>query len=386
MWIESLEERKKSKLKRYIQKILLVTSLITVGIRYPAKVISQPLSKPKINEVNLYSNRSFITKAVERTGSAVVTIDTQRYVKKRKFPRNSQLFIDPYFERFFGLDLPNDNPPRIEQSQGSGFIFADGLIMTNAHVVNRSDKVIVGLTNGKKFEAKLIGQDFFTDLAVLKIEGKGPWPKAKLGNSAKIKVGDWAIAVGNPFGLENTVTLGIISNLNRNVNQLGIYDKKLELIQTDAAINPGNSGGPLLNSEGEVIGINTLIRSGPGAGLSFAIPINKAKEIAYQLIKNGKVIHPMIGISLIEEKNSEKKNNSVKVGYVVPNSPAEKSGIMINDIIVKVGNKDIVKASDVIDKISQNGINKEVNILLKRKNKFIKLKVIPTDITNLENN
>ena len=384
--MKSLAELQKSKLKRYIQKILLVTSLIAVGIRYPAKVISQPLSKPKINEVNLYSNRSFITKAVERTGSAVVTIDTQRYVKKRKFPRNSQLFIDPYFERFFGLDLPNDNPPRIEQSQGSGFIFADGLIMTNAHVVNRSDKVIVGLTNGKKFEAKLIGQDFFTDLAVLKIEGKGPWPKAKLGNSAKIKVGDWAIAVGNPFGLENTVTLGIISNLNRNVNQLGIYDKKLELIQTDAAINPGNSGGPLLNSEGEVIGINTLIRSGPGAGLSFAIPINKAKEIAYQLIKNGKVIHPMIGISLIEEKNSEKKNNSVKVGYVVPNSPAEKSGIMIEDTIVKVGNKNIETASDVIDQISKNGINKQLNILLKRRNKFIQLKVIPTDITNLEKN
>ena len=373
-------------MKRDFQKLLLIVSLTIVGIRYPAKIISQPLSKAKINEVNLYSNKSFITKAVERTGAAVVTIDTQRYVKKRNFPRNSQLFLDPYFERFFGLDLPNENRPRIEQNQGSGFIFADGLVMTNAHVVNGSDKVIVGLTNGKKLNAKLIGQDFFTDLAVLKIEGKGPWPKAKLGNSEKIKVGDWAIAVGNPFGLENTVTLGIISNLNRNVTQLGIYDKKLELIQTDAAINPGNSGGPLLNSDGEVIGINTLIRSGPGAGLSFAIPINKAKEIAYQLLNNGKVIHPMIGISLIEESISERKNNVVKVGYVVPNSPAEKSGIKIDDILIKIGNKDIETASDVIEQISKNGIKKQVNILLKRKNKFIKLKVIPTDITNLQNN
>jgi S1-C subfamily serine protease len=373
-------------LKRYIQKLLLIVSLITVGITYPVKVIPQPLSKQKINEASLFSNKSFITKAVERTGAAVVTIDTQRYVKKRNFPRNSQLFLDPYFERFFGLDLPNENRPRIEQNQGSGFIFADGLVMTNAHVVNGSDKVIVGLTNGKKINAKLIGQDSFTDLAVLKIEGKGPWPKAKLGDSSKIKVGDWAIAVGNPFGLENTVTLGIISNLNRNVTQLGIYDKKLELIQTDAAINPGNSGGPLLNSDGEVIGINTLIRSGPGAGLSFAIPINKAKKIAYQLIKNGKVIHPMIGISLIEESISEGKNNVVKVGYVVPNSPAEKSGIKIEDILIKIGDKDIETASDVIEQISKNGIKKQINILLKRKNKFIKLKVIPTDITNLQNN
>jgi len=158
------------------------------------------------------------------------------------------------------------------------------------------------------------------------------------------------------------------------------------LIQTDAAINPGNSGGPLLNSEGEVIGINTLIRSGPGAGLSFAIPINQAKEIASQLINNGKVIHPMIGISLIDERNFEKNKNVVKVGYVVPNSPAKKSGILINDIIIKVGNKDIETASDVIDQISKNGINKQINILLKRRNKFIKLKVIPTDITNLQNN
>jgi len=373
------------KFKPYNHNKLLISSAITMGIIFPLNVISQPLTKQKFNEDNFYSKRSFISEAVEKTGPSVVTIDTQRYVKKRKFPRNSQLNLDPYFERFFGLDLPYDNQPRIEQNQGSGFIFADGLVMTNSHVVNGSDKVIVGLTTGKKLKAKLIGQDFFTDLAVLKIEGNGPWPIAQLGDSTKIKVGDWAIAVGNPFGLENTVTLGIISNLKRNVTQLGIYDKKLELIQTDAAINPGNSGGPLLNSNGEVIGINTLIRSGPGAGLSFAIPINKAKDIAYQLINNGKVIHPMIGISLINETNYETNNNAVKVGYVVPNSPAEKSGIMKDDIIIKVGNKNIETASDVTNQISNHGITKQINILLRRRNKLIKLKVVPTDISNLKN-
>ncbi len=380
-----LKKRKKSKLKRYSHKKLLLLSAIALSIFSPSNIISQPVNNQKFSEANIHLNKSFITKAVERTGSSVVTIDTQRYVKKRRSLSSSQLFLDPYFERFFGLDLPNDNQPRIEANQGSGFIFADGLVMTNAHVVNGSDQVIVGLTNGQKLKAKLIGEDFFTDIAILAIQGKGPWPKAQLGDSSKIKVGDWAIAVGNPFGLENTVTLGIISNLKRNVTQLGIYDKKLELIQTDAAINPGNSGGPLLNSTGEVIGINTLIRSGPGAGLSFAIPINKAKEIAYQLINNGKVIHPMIGISLIDESNFEKNFNTVKVGYVVPNSPAEKSGIKVNDQIIKVGNKNIETASDVISVISNNGVNKQINILLKRRGKFIRLKVTPTDISNLQN-
>ena len=355
-----------------------------MGFLYPSKILSQPFVNPKLNEINKYSNTSFITKAIEKTGSSVVTIETQRYVKSRQFSQDSKLFFDQ-FERFFGLDLPNNSQRSIEEGQGSGFIFEDGLVMTNAHVVNGSDRVIIGLNNGKKFKGKLIGQDFFTDLAVLKIEGKGPWPKAELGDSTTIKVGDWAIAVGNPFGLENTVTLGIISNLKRNVTQLGIYDKKLELIQTDAAINPGNSGGPLLNSNGEVIGINTLIRSGPGAGLSFAIPINKAKEIADQLIKNGKVIHPMIGITLLDEINFETNKNTVKVGYVVPNSPAEKSGIRINDVIIKVGNKNIESASDVISEISKNGVNKQINISLKRRKKIISLKVKPTNITNLQN-
>ena len=373
----------KGKFIKFSFKKLFFLSCLTLGLINKSNVISQPIVNQNLNEESKISNISFITKAVKKTGASVVTIDTQRFVENRQFSRDSRIFLDPYFERFFGLQLPPENQPRIEQSQGSGFIFGDGLVMTNAHVVNRSQKLIVGLSNGTKYKGKLIGQDLLTDLAVIKLEGKGPWPKAILGDSTKIEVGDWAIAVGNPFGLENTVTLGIISNLNRNVSQLGIYDKKFELIQTDAAINPGNSGGPLLNSKGEVIGINTLIRSGPGAGLSFAIPINKAKNIASQLIKNGKVIHPMIGINLIDENYFETNESIVKVGYVVPNSPAAKSGIFINDIILKVGKTNINNSSDVINEISNNGINKFINITLKRKNKIIKLKVKPIDITNL---
>ena len=374
---------KKTNLKHYSKKILLLSSALILSIASNSYVSSQVFPPANFNEDYKKKNKSFITKAVEKTGASVVTIDTQRLIKKNQYPRDSRKLIDPYFEKFFGLELPYENPPRIEQSQGSGFIFADGLVMTNAHVIDGSDKVIVGLTNGQKLKGKLIGKDFFTDLAILKLEGKGPWPKATLGDSTKIKVGDWAIAVGNPFGLENTVTLGIISNLNRNVTQLGIYDKKLELIQTDAAINPGNSGGPLLNSDGEVIGINTLIRSGPGAGLSFAIPINKAKEIANQLITNGKVIHPMIGISLVDKANFEKGENTVIVGYVVPNSPAAKSGIFVNDKILKVGKKDIETASDVIREISNNGINKNIKIFLKRDKKIIRITVKPIDISEL---
>ena len=376
---------KQTKQMRFSFKKLFFLSYLTLGLFNKPYLISQPIISQNVEKESKITNTSFITKAIKKTGASVVTIETQRFVKNKNFSRDSRIFIDPYFERFFGLQLPRENQPRIEQSQGSGFIFGDGLVMTNAHVVNGSEKLVVGLSNGTKYKGNLIGQDLLTDIAVIKLEGQGPWPKAILGDSSKIEVGDWAIAVGNPFGLENTVTLGIISNLNRNVSQLGIYDKKFELIQTDAAINPGNSGGPLLNSKGEVIGINTLIRSGPGAGLSFAIPINKAKDISSQIVKNGRVIHPMIGISLIDETNVVSYKRIVKVGYVVPNSPAEKSGISVNDIIIKVGKKDINNSSDVINQISKNGIKKFINITLKRKNKIIKLKVKPTDIKNLSN-
>jgi len=365
---------------------LFYISAIILGLSLNPKSFSSTKKTKIDNSLIINESKSFITKAIEKSGPSVVTIDTQRLIKSKKLSRNSNILIDPYFERFFGLTIPYESRERIEQGQGSGVIIDNGIVLTNAHVVNQSEKLIVGLKDGRKFSGKVIGQDMLTDLAVIELKGKGPWPKARLGNSDEIKVGDWAIAVGNPYGLENTVTLGIISNLNRNVAQLGIYDKKINLIQTDAAINPGNSGGPLLNSKGEVIGINTLIRSGPGAGLSFAIPINKVKRIVNELLVNGKVIHPMIGISLINETSINKNNLKVKVGYVVPKSPADKSGILENDIILKVEKEYIYKSSDVVDAINKNGVKKFANILIERNNRLLNIKVKPIDIRDLSKN
>ena len=365
---------------------MLFASSLIAGLSINPYAVSSPILDKVRSKIYGSSSSSFITSAIEKSGPSVVTIDTQRIIRKRRFPNESRIQLDPYFERIFGLRFPYELEQRIEEGQGSGFIFDDGLVITNAHVINNTQKLIVGLSDGRKFKGSVLGKDLLTDLAVIKLEGKGPWPKAILGDSDTIKVGDWAIAVGNPFGLENTVTLGIISNLNRNVSQLGIYDKKFDLIQTDAAINPGNSGGPLLNNLGEVIGINTLIRSGPGAGLSFAIPINKAKKIANDLIKTGKVIHPMIGISLLNEFNLEQNKINVKVGYVVPRSPAEKSGILKNDFILKIDQKTMNRSSDVVNAINNNGIKKNLNILIRRKNKILNIQVKPIDIRNLSSN
>ncbi len=366
----------------FLTNNLFLVGLLAIGTHFSTiEALSNPNILNKNNLENSFNKKkSFITLAIEKAGSSVVTIENQRLINGKSISKQSSILIDPYFERFFGLRLPKEIEPRIEQSQGSGFIFKDGLVITNAHVVSNSDKLIVGLSDGRKFKGTIIGQDSISDLAIIKLNGKGPWPKAILGDSNEIQVGDWAIAVGNPFGLENTVTLGIISNLNRNVSQLGIYDKRLNLIQTDAAINPGNSGGPLLNEKGEVVGINTLIRSGPGAGLSFAIPINKAQEIAKQLIATGEVTHPMIGISLINELSSKTNKNKVKVGYVVPNSPAARSGILVGDIMLKIDQSEIKQSSDVINAINKIGVNKFAKITVKRNNKIIKFSVKPVDI------
>jgi S1-C subfamily serine protease len=326
------------------------------------------------------SRQSFVADAVRRSGPAVVTIDTERTVVR---PGSGGLppgmMLDPFFRRFF----PQAQQPsqRTERGQGSGVIFqSDGLILTNAHVVEKTDRVYVGLKDGRRTEGKVIGLDNVTDLALVRLMEPGPWPVAPLGNSDALQVGDWAIAVGNPFGLDNTVTMGIISNLNRNVAKLGITDKRLDLIQTDAAINPGNSGGPLLNADGEVVGINTLVRSGPGAGLGFAIPINRAREIATQLLATGRVSHPMIGVGLdnLPPELKRSLNGGALVRSVMPGGPASRAGLRSGDVIVAAAGKPVAGPSQMVDAVEANGVGRPMALRVMRGGTPVQLEVVPT--------
>ena len=373
--------------KKYF-KIFVLVVLIFFHSRYENPLHS---SEASLLSPQNHNKQSFVSKALNISGDAVVTIETQRQVLSSSegvFPPG--ILNDRYFERFFGLRGLQVPRSRIEKGQGSGVIFSkEGLVLTNAHVIEKTDQLIVGLSDGRRVLGNVVGEDSLTDLAVIKLKAKGPWPTAQLGNSDNLKVGDWAIAVGNPFGLENTVTLGIISNLNRDVAQLGISDKRIDLIQTDAAINPGNSGGPLLNSVGEVIGINTLVRSGPGAGLGFAIPINRARKIAKDLITSGRAKHPMIGVTL--SSNIKQKSNFLSqtedgaiIKYLMPNGPAEKGGLKVNDLIISINNEKISTPADVVKKINKNNLQSALRIKILREN-IESIKIIkPVDIYDLE--
>jgi S1-C subfamily serine protease len=366
-----------------------VTAAATATVTATTALVSPTLTSPGLAQpaAAVLGRQSFVAAAIRRAGPAVVTIDTERTVQSAAtggLPRG--LLNDPLFRQFFGIPQQGAPSRRTERGQGSGVILqADGLVLTNAHVVDQIDRVTVGLENGKRYEGRVVGLDKLTDLAVVRLVGAGPWPVAPLGNSDALQVGDWAIAVGNPFGLDNTVTLGIISSLNRNASKLGITDKRLDLIQTDAAINPGNSGGPLLNADGEVVGINTLVRSGPGAGLGFAIPINRARGIVNQLVATGRATHPMIGVGLDEVRAGS--GSGVSQGAVVvsvqPNGPAARGGLRTGDVIVAAQGAVVRDPSQVINAVERAGVGGTLNLTVNRQGATVNLRLIPGDMALL---
>ncbi|KAG5186673.1 trypsin-like cysteine/serine peptidase domain-containing protein [Tribonema minus] len=289
---------------------------------------------------------------------------------------------------------------KVEQGQGSGVIFsADGLVLTNAHVVNGANKVTVTLTDGRKLLATVKGADELTDLAVLKIEGEGeniPFPVAQLGDSEELSVGDWVIAVGNPVGLDSTVTLGIVSSLKRSSQEVGIPDRKVTFIQTDAAINPGNSGGALVNERGEVVGINTAIRA-YAEGIGFAIPVNKAKQIMYELAEGRAIQHPYIGVHMTTVTPDMARQNNLDpnapnelpevygamVIMVLPSTPAYDAGLRRFDVVIEMKGARIKNAGDIVSQVDECMVGENVPLKVLRAGRVMDLSIRPRDVLEM---
>ena len=278
------------------------------------------------------------------------------------------------FFDFFGPFADRDQPKRFEQrGVGSGFVVShDGYILTNNHVVEEADEIKVKLPNGKEYDGKIVGRDPKTDLALIKIEGATDLRPLRLGDSDDLKVGSWVLAIGSPFGLEQTITAGIVSAKGRVIGS-GPYDN---FIQTDASINPGNSGGPLINMKGEVVGINTAILAS-GQGIGFAIPINMAKDVVAQLREKGHVTRAWLGVSIQEVTPELAKSFDLKekkgalVSQVVSGSPAEKGGIEQGDIILEFDGKEVSDAKDLPRIVASTPVQKTVTVKLSRHGKVL---------------
>lgn len=279
-----------------------------------------------------------IADMVEKASPAVVNIETT--IQGSSFG-NNEFLNDPFFRQFFGDNLPVPKQ-NIQQGIGTGFIISEnGYVVTNQHVINGADSITVNLSGNKKYPAKVVGQDYEMDLAVLKIDTGGKLSTLPMGNSDQMRVGDWVVAIGNPYGLDHTVTAGVVSAKGRPMK---IENRTYRnLIQTDAAINPGNSGGPLLNTRGEVIGINTAVDA-QAQGIGFAISINTAKEVLNDLIDKGKIVRPYIGVWL-QPVDKEIANylgiaaQGMVVANVVQGGPAEKAGLRKYDVILSIDKK-----------------------------------------------
>lgn len=356
-----------------LRTVPVVVPPVSPARRFPAGVIGETSGQ----------ERNFIATAVEQVGPAVVRINATRKVANQ-IP---EAFNNPLFRRFFGSEQPIPEK-RVERGTGSGFILSqNGRLVTNAHVVADTDTVQVTLKDGRSFEGKVVGVDPVTDVAVVKIKAAN-LPTVKLGDSRNLMPGEWAIAIGNPLGLDNTVTVGIISATDRSSAQVGVPNKRVNFIQTDAAINPGNSGGPLLNAQGEVIGVNTAIRA-DAQGLGFAIPIDTAARIAKQLFNKGRVEHPFLGIQMVDltsatkaEINQEtnlniKQDKGVLIVQVMDKSPSDQAGLHEGDIIQKIDGTPIKKASDVQERVESSVIGAVLEVEVNRKGKIQILKVKP---------
>ncbi|WP_036905616.1 trypsin-like peptidase domain-containing protein [Prochlorococcus marinus] len=351
-----------------------------------------PQSVFALDDFQESESHSFVANVASKVSPSVVRIDIEREFQTDEFESD---LLDPLLKDLLG-DLGTF--PKKERGQGSGVIIdSSGLVLTNAHVVERVDRVIVTLQNGNQVDGTVVGTDQVTDLALVKIKEFPDLESAKLGDSEDIQVGDWAIALGTPYGLESTVTLGIVSSLHRDINSLGFSDKRLDLIQTDAAINPGNSGGPLINANGEVIGINTLVRSGPGAGLGFAIPINLASKVTNQLLTNGEVIHPYLGAQLVllneriaKEHNQDPnaliflpERSGALVQSVIPQSPAEEGGLRRGDLVINAGGNAINDPRSLLMQVENAQIGKPFDLEVVRNNKEINLSIKPAALPGI---
>ncbi|MFQ5911765.1 MAG: Do family serine endopeptidase [Nitrospinota bacterium] len=305
------------------------------------------------------SNRGSFAPLVKGMKPAVVNIST--IGQSQAVPRGVKEPFEEFFERFFG-GRPEELPP--QRSLGSGFILdKNGYILTNNHVVENAQQILVRLSDEREFEARLIGRDPQTDLALIKIPAKRDIPAVRLGDSDAIEVGDWVIAIGNPFGLDQTVTAGIVSAKGRVIGA-GPYD---DFIQTDASINPGNSGGPLFNTQGEVIGINTAIasRTGGSVGIGFAIPVNMAKKVIAQLKGKGRVIRGWLGVSFqpltpaLRRQLGLRNLRGALVAQVIPDSPADRGGFRSGDVIVRVEENPVIRPGDLPRLVADLPIGKD---------------------------
>ena len=357
---------------------LALAIALAVALAMPAPW-AQAQASSEAHSALRHLSRAF-TQVAQKAMPAVVFIQVERRVESEVSPfgynNPFDLFGEDFFERFFGPRFPESQRPREyrEQGQGSGFIVSkDGYILTNHHVVGEADRITVTLADNREFEAELIGADAKSDVAVVKIKGDD-FPVLPIGDSDRLAVGEWVIAIGNPFGLTHTVTVGVVSAKGRS--HMGITDYE-DFIQTDAAINPGNSGGPLLNLDGEVVGINTAIfsRSGGYMGIGFAIPIQMATHIQNQLINTGKVTRGYLGVNMqdltqdLAQSFGLDETDGVLVSSVMPGTPAEEAGLKSGDVMVEFDGTAVTDTNQLRNLVARTPVGSEVTVKVIRDNK-----------------